>query len=117
MTADRPRRDRRPAARPTRAPARRRIERGQRRRPGVHDRRWRSCGSRRSSSRCTSSLRPESETNRLGYVSMPHHLTLANFSDAWKQSDMWHFFLNSVLDHAAGRDHHAGPGLGVSRSS
>jgi multiple sugar transport system permease protein len=42
------------------------------------------------------SLRPESETNRLGYVSIAHHLTLSNFVDAWKQSDMWRFFLNSA---------------------
>jgi multiple sugar transport system permease protein len=27
---------------------------------------------------------------------MPHHLTLKNFSDAWTQSDMLRFFLNSV---------------------
>jgi multiple sugar transport system permease protein len=42
------------------------------------------------------SLRPESETNRLGYVSIAHTLTLSNFADAWSQSDMWRFFLNSV---------------------
>jgi multiple sugar transport system permease protein len=41
-------------------------------------------------------LRPISETNKLGYVSLPHHLTLANFADAWTQSGMWKFFLNSV---------------------
>ena len=41
-------------------------------------------------------LRPISETNKLGYVSLPHHLTLANFTQAWTQSQMWHFFLNSV---------------------
>ena len=42
-------------------------------------------------------LRPISETNKLGYVSLPHHLTLANFANAWTQSDMWRFFLNSAL--------------------
>jgi multiple sugar transport system permease protein len=42
------------------------------------------------------SLRPESETNRLGYVSIAHKLTFSNFTDAWSQSDMWRFFLNSV---------------------
>ena len=42
------------------------------------------------------SLRPESETNRLGYVSIAHKLTFSNFSNAWSQSDMWRFFLNSV---------------------
>ena len=41
-------------------------------------------------------LRPEAETNKLGYVSLPHHLTLSNFANAWTQSQMWHFFLNSV---------------------
>jgi multiple sugar transport system permease protein len=42
------------------------------------------------------SLRPEKETNRLGYVSIAHTLTLDNFTTAWKQSQMWRFFLNSV---------------------
>ncbi|HEY7175647.1 MAG TPA: carbohydrate ABC transporter permease [Micromonosporaceae bacterium] len=41
-------------------------------------------------------LRPKAETDKYGYVSLPHHLTFANFVDAWQQSDMWHFFLNSV---------------------
>ncbi|WP_433605148.1 carbohydrate ABC transporter permease [Dactylosporangium sp. CA-139114] len=41
-------------------------------------------------------LRPISETNKYGYVSLPHTLTLSNFADAWAQSDMWKFFLNSV---------------------
>ena len=42
-------------------------------------------------------VRPYSETQKYGYVSMPHHLTLKNFSDAWSQSDMLHYFWNSVL--------------------
>jgi multiple sugar transport system permease protein len=42
------------------------------------------------------SLRPITETNKLGYVSIAHRLTFANFTDAWNQSDMWRFFLNSV---------------------
>ena len=42
-------------------------------------------------------LRPIAETNKYGYVSLPHHLTLQNFADAWKQSDMWHFFLQLGL--------------------
>ena len=41
-------------------------------------------------------LRPIEETNKLGYVSLPRHLTLSNFGAAWIQSDMWRFFLNSV---------------------
>lgn len=42
-------------------------------------------------------LRPYAETSRLGYVSLPHTLTLKNFTDAWTQSDFPHFFMNSVL--------------------
>ncbi|MBS2533146.1 carbohydrate ABC transporter permease [Catenulispora sp. NF23] len=42
-------------------------------------------------------LRPYSDTQKYGYVSLPHHLTLKNFSDAWSQSDMVHYFWNSVL--------------------
>jgi multiple sugar transport system permease protein len=41
-------------------------------------------------------LRPQTETNKLGYVSLPHSLTLQNFANAWTQSAMWKFFLNSV---------------------
>jgi multiple sugar transport system permease protein len=42
-------------------------------------------------------LRPYSETTKYGYVSLPHSLTLKNFSDAWSQSGMLHFFWNSVV--------------------
>ena len=42
------------------------------------------------------SLRPIDETNRLGYVSIAHRLTFSNYANAWSQSDMWQFFLNSV---------------------
>ncbi len=43
------------------------------------------------------SLRPETSTNKYGYVSMPHGgLTFKNFSNAWTQSDMLRFFENSV---------------------
>jgi multiple sugar transport system permease protein len=42
-------------------------------------------------------IRPQSETSKYGYVSLPHHLTLKNFSDAWVQSDMLHFFRNSLI--------------------
>jgi multiple sugar transport system permease protein len=41
-------------------------------------------------------LRPIEETNRDGYVSIADRLTLANFTNAWRQSEMWTFFLNSV---------------------
>ena len=43
------------------------------------------------------SLRPYSETSVDGYVSLPHHLGFENFTQAWSQSDMWRFFLNSML--------------------
>lgn len=43
------------------------------------------------------SLRPYGETSLRGYVSWPHHLSLDNFREAWVQSDMGRFFLNSVL--------------------
>jgi multiple sugar transport system permease protein len=42
------------------------------------------------------SLRPYSETSKLGYVSLPRSLTFDNYRQAWTQSDMLHFFLNSV---------------------
>ena len=42
-------------------------------------------------------VRPYAETRRYGYVSLPRHLTFRNFGDAWSQSDMPHFLLNSVL--------------------
>ena len=42
-------------------------------------------------------VRPYSDTRKYGYVSMPHHLTFKNFTEAWSQSDMPHFFWNSVL--------------------
>src|SRR6185437_378395 len=41
-------------------------------------------------------VRPYSETNKYGYVALPHHLTFKNFSDAWTQSDMLRYFENSV---------------------
>ena len=43
------------------------------------------------------SLRPYSETAKYGYLSLPHHLTFANFRNAFTQADMVHFFWNSVL--------------------
>ena len=41
-------------------------------------------------------LRPYSQTAKYGYLAWPHGLTFQNFQDAWTQSDMLHFFLNSV---------------------
>lgn len=43
------------------------------------------------------SFRPYAETSQSGYVSLPHHLTLRNYINAWNQSDMLRFFGNSVL--------------------
>lgn len=43
------------------------------------------------------SLRPYSETAKYGYLSLPRSLTFSNFTNAWKQADMLHFFWNSVL--------------------
>ncbi len=42
------------------------------------------------------SFRPYSETSQYGYVSLPHHLTLSNYIDAWTQADLPRFFINSV---------------------
>jgi multiple sugar transport system permease protein len=42
-------------------------------------------------------LRPKDETDRLGYVSIAHTLTFDNFTTAWKQSDMWRYFVNSLI--------------------
>ena len=42
------------------------------------------------------SLRPETDTNQHGYFSLAHSFTFSNFSDAWTQGQIWHFFLNSV---------------------
>jgi multiple sugar transport system permease protein len=43
------------------------------------------------------SFRPYAETSKYGYVSLPHHLTLQNYVNAWNQSDLLRFFSNSVL--------------------
>jgi multiple sugar transport system permease protein len=42
------------------------------------------------------SFRPYSETSQYGYVSLPHHLTLSNYLNAWTQADLPRFFINSV---------------------
>jgi multiple sugar transport system permease protein len=42
-------------------------------------------------------LRPLSSTSKYGYVSLPHGgLTFSNFSSAWSQGDMLHYFLNTL---------------------
>lgn len=42
------------------------------------------------------SLRPESDTNKYGYFSIAHSLTFSNYTDAWTQGQLLHFFWNSV---------------------
>jgi multiple sugar transport system permease protein len=42
-------------------------------------------------------LRPYSETSKYGYLSLPRHLTFANFSAAWTGGDMVHYFKNSLI--------------------
>lgn len=43
------------------------------------------------------SLRPYSETAEKGYVSLPDTITLDNYTNAWTQGDIAHYFLNSLL--------------------
>ncbi|CAM5709229.1 carbohydrate ABC transporter permease [Streptomyces canus] len=44
-----------------------------------------------------SALRPYSETSAKGYVSWPDKLSLDNFTNAFEQSDMLHYFGNTLL--------------------
>jgi multiple sugar transport system permease protein len=43
------------------------------------------------------SLRPYKDTAQHGYVSLAHSLSFTNFSTAWSQADMPHYFLNSLI--------------------
>lgn len=43
------------------------------------------------------SLRPYKDTAQHGYVSLAHVLNFSNFSAAWTQADMPHYFLNSLI--------------------
>ena len=43
------------------------------------------------------SLRPYSDTAAHGYVSLPGTLNFKNYTNAWTQADMPHYFLNSLL--------------------
>ncbi len=43
------------------------------------------------------SLRPYSDTAKHGYVSLPGTLNFKNYTNAWTQADMPHYFLNSLL--------------------
>src|SRR5262249_5088850 len=43
-------------------------------------------------------LRPISDTTLHGYVSLPHQgLTLGNFTSAWTNAELPHFYLNTLL--------------------
>ncbi|MFI2203569.1 carbohydrate ABC transporter permease [Streptomyces sp. NPDC020192] len=44
-----------------------------------------------------SALRPYSETSAKGYVSWPDKLTFDNFTNAFQQSDMLHYFGNTLI--------------------
>ncbi|ARP73324.1 carbohydrate ABC transporter permease [Streptomyces pluripotens] len=44
-----------------------------------------------------SALRPYSETSAKGYVSWPDRLSLDNFTNAFEQSDMLHYFGNTLV--------------------
>ena len=43
------------------------------------------------------SLRPYSETAEKGYVSLPDTITFDNYTNAWTEGEIPHFFLNSLL--------------------
>jgi multiple sugar transport system permease protein len=43
------------------------------------------------------SLRPYSDTAKHGYVSLPRDIGFQNYSDAWTQAELPHFFLNSLI--------------------
>jgi multiple sugar transport system permease protein len=43
------------------------------------------------------SLRPYSETAEKGYVSLPDTITFDNYTNAWTQGEIPHYFLNSLL--------------------
>jgi multiple sugar transport system permease protein len=43
------------------------------------------------------SLRPYAETAQYGYFSLPHGLTLTNYSTAWQQSRVLHFLVNTLI--------------------
>jgi multiple sugar transport system permease protein len=43
------------------------------------------------------SLRPYSDTAERGYVSLPGAISFDNYTTAWNQADLPHFFLNSLI--------------------
>ena len=42
-------------------------------------------------------FRPYSDTQHLGYVSLPETLSIDNFVNAWKQAELPHFYLNTII--------------------
>ncbi|MER7837017.1 carbohydrate ABC transporter permease [Streptomyces sp. NPDC096040] len=44
-----------------------------------------------------SAMRPYSETSARGYLSWPHTLNFDNFKNAFTQSDMTHYFMNTLI--------------------
>ncbi|HEX4817856.1 MAG TPA: carbohydrate ABC transporter permease [Nonomuraea sp.] len=43
------------------------------------------------------SLRPYDETARLGYLSLPEHLTLDYYGQAWSQAELPRYYLNTLI--------------------
>ncbi|MEV0592643.1 carbohydrate ABC transporter permease [Nonomuraea cavernae] len=43
------------------------------------------------------SLRPYDETARLGYLSLPEHLTLDYYGEAWSQAELPRYYLNTLV--------------------
>ncbi|MEV4365585.1 carbohydrate ABC transporter permease [Nonomuraea sp. NPDC049637] len=43
------------------------------------------------------SLRPYEETARLGYLSVPEHLTLGYYAEAWSQAELPRYYLNTLI--------------------
>ncbi|MFC4119407.1 carbohydrate ABC transporter permease [Nonomuraea zeae] len=43
------------------------------------------------------SLRPYEETARLGYFSLPEHITLDYYGEAWSQAELPHYYLNTLI--------------------
>jgi multiple sugar transport system permease protein len=43
------------------------------------------------------SLRPYSDTQQYGYVSIPHKINLSNYENAWTQAEIFRHFLNSMI--------------------
>src|SRR5262249_51112744 len=42
-------------------------------------------------------MRPYADTSQYGYVSWPKHFNFDNFKNAYTQSDMLHYFFNSLI--------------------